>query len=136
MPAIPNGATKEELEEGAFIIMHPDGSLNLVGNANGAHAHTNVGAYDEHSFHFVSQAQFTSDEGTAVHSTSILTTGHEFALHHSGEHASYTYDNGLTFQSHYNVNAQGMNMIDIIHVEGTGAQVAHTHIQFEDAFFG
>ena len=135
MPIAPNGATKIALEDGVFVIVHPDGSTNLVGNADGAHLHSNSTTYDGHGQHFNEQARFTSEEGAAVHNNNVGNLDSEFNYRHLGDHTRSSYEDGNTFQSHMNITAQGMNSVFIIHTEGSGAQVFHENVHFEDYFF-
>lgn len=136
MPNTPNGATKIELEEGVFVIVHPDGSRNLVGNVDGAHLHSNSTTYDGHGQHFNEQASFTSEEGIAVHNNNVGNLDSEFNYQHLGDHTRTSYDDGSRFQSHMNITGEGMNSVFIIHPEGSGAEVSHYNVHFEDYFFG
>jgi hypothetical protein len=134
VPDKPNGATKVELEEGVFMIIHPDGSYNIVGNLDGAHAHVNVGAYNGQSGHWVEQRHFTDDEGIAVRSSYVQNLGPEFIARHTGDHYSTTHEDGTSYRQHNNSNQQGFNMVSIIQVEGEGAQVSHFNMRYEDFF--
>jgi hypothetical protein len=123
VPNAPNGATKTEIVDRYFVISHPDGSMNAVANIDDVHFHLNASPFDGHSSHFNDQSQF-SEEGLTIHNNTVGNLGSDLNHQHLGDHSRSSSDIG-SFQSHYNVNDQGFNMVSIIHLAGSGADVSH-----------